>query len=265
MALYKVVVSGASGKMGQRIISFILEDKEMELSGAIEAPFHPSIGKLIHEGITIRSDKDIRELLKETDVLVEFTNPAATLSHLEACKDMGRGMVIGTTGLSEDEISRIKEASTFIPVVFSPNMSVGVNLLFDIVQRVSKALGREYEVEIIEAHHHHKKDAPSGTALRLGELIATTLGLNLEDIAVYGRKGMIGERKKEEMGFSVIRGGDIVGEHTVLFVTEGERIEITHRAHSRDTFARGAIRAAKFVVKASPGFYNMGDVLGLKG
>jgi 4-hydroxy-tetrahydrodipicolinate reductase len=264
MASFRVVVSGAGGRMGGRIISLLLEERGVKLCGAIEEPSHPSIGKRV-DTIIIRPDDELRELLKGADVLIEFTNPEATISHLESCKDMGRGMVIGTTGLGDEDFSKIREASKFIPVVVSPNMSLGVNLLFDIAARISKALGKGYDIEIIETHHHHKKDAPSGTAIRLGEAIASSLGLNLNEVAVYGRKGMVGERKGGEIGFSVIRAGDIVGEHTVLFATEGERIEITHRAHSRDTFAHGAIRAARFVAKASPGIYGMEDVLGLRG
>lgn len=265
MGSFRVVVSGAGGRMGGMIISLILQDKEMELCGAIEDPSHPSIGRMISEGITITSDENLRKILKEAEVLIEFTNPQATLSHLEPCKDMGKGIVIGTTGIDEDGLSRIREVSTFIPIVISPNMSLGVNLLFDLAARISKALGEDYDVEVIEVHHHHKKDAPSGTALRLGEAVASSLGKSLNEVAVYERRGMVGERRKGEIGFSVIRAGDIVGEHTLLFATEGERIEVTHRAHSRETFARGAIRAAKFLRTASPGLYDMVDVLGLKG
>lgn len=264
-SVVRVVVSGACGKMGERIISLISQDKGIELVGAIEDPSHPSIGKVTKEGVSIDKDEALEGLLKEAEILIEFTNPVATLSHLEVCKDMGKGGVIGTTGLDEGGLRRIREASTFIPIIISPNMSLGVNLLFNIAARITKALGWEYDIEIIEAHHHYKKDAPSGTALRLGEVIASSLGRDLKDVAVYGRKGTVGQRGKEEIGFSVIRAGDIIGEHTILFATEGERIEITHRAHSRDTFARGAIKAAKFLKGLSPGLYDMEDVLGLKG
>lgn len=273
--MIKVVVSGAAGRMGSRVAYLVLQDEGMKLAGAIESPGHPSdgcdIGQLVGgkawgkvKAVPLMSDEHLGEMLDKADILIEFTNPEVTLGHLEICSDKGKGMVIGTTGFSDEELAKIKETSSSIPILVSPNMSLGVNLLFDIVGKVAKALGEEYDIEIIEAHHHHKKDAPSGTAKRLSEVIAASLGRELKDVAVYGRQGMIGERDKKEIGFSVIRAGDIVGDHTVLFGTEGERIELTHRAHSRDTFARGAIRAARFVAQASAGLYSMGDILGIK-
>lgn len=270
--MIKVVVSGAAGRMGARIAYLVLQEDGMELVGAIEEPGHPSngcdISQLIGgkawgkaEAVPLMSDEHLPEILKKADLIIEFTNPEATLKHLSICTASGKGMVIGTTGLKDEELAEIKEASSIIPILVSPNMSLGVNLLFDIVGRVAKALGEGYDIEIIEAHHHHKKDAPSGTARKLGEIIAASLGRRLEDVAVYGRQGLVGQRDKREIGFSVIRAGDIIGEHTVLFCTEGERIELTHRAHSRDTFAAGAIRAARFLASASPGLYDMGDIL----
>ncbi|HAV42555.1 TPA: 4-hydroxy-tetrahydrodipicolinate reductase [bacterium] len=268
--MIKVIISGTAGRMGSKITKFILQDPEIELVGAIECAGHPSNGcdaaQLVGEkvrGITLMSDEHLEDLLDEADILIEFTNPEATLSHLKTCFAKGKGMVIGTTGFNDEQLLKIKEASLFIPILISPNMSLGVNLLFDLAPKIAQMLGEGYDIEIIEAHHHHKKDAPSGTAIRLGELIATSLDRELKDIAVYGRQGLIGERNKQEIGFSTIRAGDIVGEHTVLFCTEGERIELTHRAHSRDTFVRGAIQAAKFLSTKAPGYYSMTDVLSI--
>jgi len=253
-----ILVTGAAGRMGSRIAYLTLEDPSLELAGAIEREGHPSCGA------DMLSDDYFGQALQKADVVIEFTGPKVTMAHLEKVVKAGKAMVIGTTGLTDEEIAKIKEASASIPIVFSPNMSIGVNLLFKLVGEVAKVLGDEYDVEVIEAHHHHKKDAPSGTAVKIGEILADSLGRDLKEVGIYGRQGVIGERPEKEIGFSTIRAGDIVGEHTVLFGGVGERLEITHRAHSRDTFAKGAIKAAKFVVGKPAGLYDMGDVLGIK-
>jgi 4-hydroxy-tetrahydrodipicolinate reductase len=196
--------------------------------------------------------------------LIDFTAPAATLAHLQLCRRHGKGMVIGTTGFDDEQKNRIKEAAAEIGVVFAPNMSVGVNLCLKLLDTAARVLGEEVDIEVIEAHHRHKVDAPSGTALRMGEVVAEALGRNLKDCAVYGRQGISGERDRATIGFETIRAGDIVGEHTVMFAAEGERVEITHKASSRMTFASGAARAAGWLMSQPAGLYDMQDVLGLK-
>jgi len=264
----KAVVIGAAGKMGSRIIHIIQESPSISLYRAVERADHPSIGKDIGEiiglgkmGIPLEGD------LKKAggDVIINFTNPKTSLESLEFAKETSSAIVIGTTGLSPEQMERVRDLSKSVRCVFSPNMSVGVNVMFRIVQEVARVLGPEYDVEIFEAHHRLKKDSPSGTAVKLGELIAKATGRDFNKVGVYGRKGMVGERTKEEIGMQVVRAGDIVGEHTVLFGGIGERLEIIHRAHSRDNFARGAIRAAVWVVNQANGLYDMEDVLGLKG
>lgn len=267
--MINVVVAGVAGRMGSQIVNLVSRTPEMKLVGAIERDAHPSLGKDVGElcgwgrlGLEIASDP--RPSLKKADILIEFTTPAATLAHLELCRQAKKAMVIGTTGFQPEEIARIKEASSVIPCVMAPNMSVGVNVLFEIVEEITRILGSSYDVEVVEIHHRGKKDAPSGTALRIAEILATTRGKNLNQVATYGRKGLVGERKPEEIGIHALRGGDVVGEHTIIFAGEGERLEITHRADSRNTFAYGALRAAKFAVTAPAGLYDMQDVLGLR-
>lgn len=263
----KAIVVGAAGKMGGRIINIIKETPSIELFRAIERSDHPSIGGDIGEIVGLGTiGIPLEGGLKKDggDVIINFSNPQASIESLEFAKETGLAIVIGTTGLSPEQIERVKGLSKEVRCVFSPNMSVGVNVMFKIVQEVAKVLGPEYDIEILEAHHHLKKDSPSGTAVKLGELIATAVGRDFGRVGIYGRKGMIGERTKEEIGMQVIRAGDIVGEHTVLFGGIGERLEIIHRAHSRDNFARGAVRAALWVVDQPNGLYDMQDVLGLK-
>jgi 4-hydroxy-tetrahydrodipicolinate reductase len=240
----------------------------MALYRAIERPDHPLIGKDIGEinglgKMNIPLEGDFKK--GGGDVVIDFTNPKTSIENLELAKKTGSAIVIGTTGLSPEQMERVKELAKGARCVFSPNMSVGVNVMFRIVQEVARVLGPEYDIEIFEAHHRLKKDSPSGTAAKLGELIAKATGRDFGKVGVYGRKGMVGERTKEEIGMQVIRAGDIVGEHTVLFGGIGERLEIIHRAHSRDNFARGAVRAALWVVNQPNGLYDMQDVLGLKG
>ena len=261
------IVVGAAGKMGGRIIHIIKETPSIKLSRAIERSDHPAIGKDIGEVIGLgKMGVPLEGLLKKEggDVLINFSSPQASIESLEFAKEAGLAIVIGTTGLSSEQMNKVKELSKNVRCVLAPNMSVGVNVMFRIVQEVAKVLGPEYDIEILEAHHRLKKDSPSGTAIKLGELIANAVGRDFGKVGVYGRKGMVGERTKEEIGMQVVRAGDIVGEHTVLFGGIGERLEIIHRAHSRDNFARGAVRAALWVVNQSNGLYDMQDVLGLK-
>jgi 4-hydroxy-tetrahydrodipicolinate reductase len=261
------IVVGAAGKMGARVIQIINETPSVKLFRAIERSDHPSVGKDIGEVIGLGKMGVILESsLKKGggDVIINFTSPQASLESLAFAKEAGLAMVIGTTGLNSEQMNKVKELSKDVRCVLAPNMSVGVNVMFRIVQEVAKVLGPEYDIEILEAHHRLKKDSPSGTAVKLGELISSSIGRDFGKVGVYGRRGMMGERTKDEIGMQVIRAGDIVGEHTVLFGGIGERLEITHRAHSRDNFARGAVRAALWVVNQPNGLYDMQDVLGLR-
>jgi 4-hydroxy-tetrahydrodipicolinate reductase len=263
----KAIVVGAAGKMGGRIIHILQEYPSIKLFRAIERSDHPSIGKDIGEMVGLGKLGILLEggLKKEGgDVIINFTNPKASVESMRFAHEKGLAIVIGTTGLSPEQMERVKELSKGVRCVMAPNMSVGVNVMFRIVQEVAQVLGSEYDVEILEAHHRLKKDSPSGTAVKLGELIAKATGRDFGQVGVYGRRGMVGERTKDEIGMQVIRAGDIVGEHTVLFGGIGERLEITHRAHNRDNFARGAVRAALWVVNQPNGLYDMQDVLGLR-
>ncbi len=263
----KAVVVGAAGKMGSRILHIINETPSISLYRAVERPDHPSIGKDIGEVIGLgKINIPLEGSLEKAggDVIINFTNPKSSIESLEFAKKTGLAIVIGTTGLSPEQGERVKDLTKSVRCVFSPNMSVGVNVMFKVVQEVAQVLGPDYDIEILEAHHRLKKDSPSGTAAKLGELVAKAVRRDFGEVGVYGRKGMVGERTREEIGMQVIRAGDIVGEHTVLFGGIGERLEIIHRAHSRDNFARGAIRAALWVVNQPNGLYDMQDVLGLK-
>lgn len=265
----RVIVTGAAGRMGSRIINAIVERKDIEIAGAIEREDHPSLGHDAGEvagagpiGLKIRDT--IEDFLEKADVIIDFSTPHATLLNLEKVSKKGKAIVIGTTGFSKEGEENIREISNKIPCVYSPNMGVGINLVFKIIQDIAKVIGDEYDVEIVEAHHRHKKDAPSGTAMRMAQILASTLKRDLSEVGKFSRHGFIGERDKNEIGIQSIRAGDIVGDHTVLFGGVGERIEITHRAHSRDNFARGAVRAAIWVSNQKPGMYDMMDVLGLR-
>lgn len=267
--MVKVAVAGVAGKMGSRIAAQALGHREVELVGAFERPGHARTGEDI--GVFLGTGKSgivisdgIEGAIAGADVVIDFTSVESSLAHLGKCAEAGTAMVIGTTGFSVDQKQRVESLAGSIPCVMAPNMSVGVNLLFSILGDIARVLGEDYDVEIIEAHHRLKKDAPSGTALRLGAIIADALDRDLSEVAVYERRGMIGERTSKEIGIQTIRAGDIVGEHTVMFGTVGERVEITHRASSRDTFAKGALRAAAWVRGRKPGLYDMIDVLGLK-
>ena len=267
--MIKAVVAGAGGRMGGRLVSLIKESSDLQLVGAVERKGHPAIGADAGEiagcgrlGVTVTDD--LTALADRADVLIDFTAPEATLVNLHIMAARKKAMVIGTTGLSADQQADLKKTAKTVPCVFSPNMSVGVNVLLKVIAEMAKTFGEDYDIEVQEAHHRLKKDAPSGTAIKLAQVLAEATGKDLDSVAVYGRKGMIGERKRGEIGMQVIRAGDIVGDHTVLFGGMGERIEVTHRAQSRDTFARGALRAARWVVTRPPGLYDMQDVLGLK-
>jgi 4-hydroxy-tetrahydrodipicolinate reductase len=255
--------------MGRNLVNACVRTEGMSVGAATERSGHELLGSdagvvagVGELGVEIRDD--LEALVDEFDVLIDFTAPAATLAHLQLCRRHGKGMVIGTTGFDDEQKNRIKEASAEIGVVFAPNMSVGVNLCLKLLDMAARVLGEEVDVEVIEAHHRHKVDAPSGTALRMGEVVAEALGRNLKDCAVYGRQGLTEERDRATIGFETIRAGDIVGEHTVMFAAEGERVEITHKASSRMTFASGAARAAGWLVSQPAGLYDMQDVLGLK-
>lgn len=267
--MVKVAVAGARGRMGGRVCALSLEDAGMELTGAFEVKGHEDTGKdigpLIGIGETgILLADSIESVIEGADVVVDFTRPEATLINVKAASEAGKSMVIGTTGLGVEHTAALETASKSVPLVVASNMSLGVNLLLKVLGDVASALGDAYDVEIIEAHHRMKKDAPSGTALKMARVVADALGRDLDETVVYARKGMIGERSTKEIGIQTIRAGDIVGEHTVLFCGLGERIEITHRASSRDTFARGALRAALWLKGRPAGLYDMLDVLELK-
>jgi len=263
-----VIVVGAGGRMGNRIIHVLQETPSMKLCQAIERADHPSLGKDVGEIVGLgRLGVPLEGRIRkgEGEVIINFSTPQASLESMEFAKENGLAIVIGTTGFRPEQMERIRALSKDVRCVLAPNMSVGMNVMFRVVQEVAKVLGEEYDIEILEAHHRLKKDSPSGTAIRLGELIAQAIGRDFNQVGIYGRKGMIGERTREEIGMQVIRAGDIVGEHTVLFGGVGERLEIIHRAHSRDNFARGAIKAALWVVHQPNGLYDMQDVLGLRG
>ncbi|MBA7498042.1 4-hydroxy-tetrahydrodipicolinate reductase [subsurface metagenome] len=266
--MIKVIVCGGCGKMGSKVAQLIYQNKDMGLTGIIESPSRPSIGKdwgmslgLGKTGIIIKDN--LEEIIQNADQVVEFTNPQVSLEHLEIASKYKKAMIMGTTGFSSEEIETINKLAQGIPFLLSPNMSLGVNLLFKLAAETAAALGNDYDIEIVEAHHRFKKDAPSGTAKKLAQEIAKAKEVNLDEVATYGREGIIGEREKGEIGIHSIRGGDITGEHTVMFTALGERLELTHKAHSRDTFAYGTIQAIKFMEGKPAGFYEMKDVLNI--
>ncbi len=266
--MIKALVTGAMGRMGNRIIQRIQEEEGIQVAGALEMPGHPDQGKDVGElsgvdKIDVPLSTDLSSIIKEADVVIDFTLPQVSLKTLRASTDAGVPMVIGTTGFSDREIEVIRSCSEKTPHLLAPNMSLGVNLLLKLLPGVARALGEDYDVEIVEAHHHFKKDAPSGTALRLAEVISEALDRDPARDFAHGRQGQVGERKHREIGLHAVRGGDIVGEHTVMFCGTGERVEFVHKASSRDTFVNGAIRAARWIVNQKPGLYSMLDMLGL--
>ncbi len=265
--MLRIGVSGAAGRMGRAVIQALAPAGDLRLVAALERAGHEALGRDAGElagvgalGVPVTAAVPEAGL----DVLIDFSHPEATLAFAERAREAGWKMVIGTTGLDEGARAAIARAARDTAIVLAPNMSAGVNVCFRLVELAARALGEEADVEVIEAHHRHKRDAPSGTALRLGEVLARTLGRQLERDAIYGRHGVSGERPRGQIGFNTIRAGEIVGEHTVLFAGAGERVEITHRAESRLTFASGALRAARWLSTRNPGLYDMQDVLGLR-
>ncbi|MEN8686705.1 MAG: 4-hydroxy-tetrahydrodipicolinate reductase [Desulfuromonadales bacterium] len=267
--MIKVAVTGAAGRMGGRIISLITEAEGLEVTGAVEMADHPRIGEDAGYvagcgDLGVNITEALKEAMADADVLVDFTWPEVTLANARTCAELGKAMVVGTTGLNPEQRTGIARVAERVPVVFAPNMSVGVNVCFKLLKDMAKTLGEGFDVEIVELHHNKKKDSPSGTAVRMGEIVAAALDRDYSQVANYHREGMCGERTAEEIGMQTVRGGDIVGEHTVYFIGMGERIELTHRAMSRDMFARGAVRAAGWLGGKQAGLYDMQDVLGLK-
>ncbi len=264
-----VAITGTAGRMGRQLLDACGRVENLRCSVASEHPDSPFIGVDAGEvagigrlGIPITAE--LAAQVDRFDLLIDFTRPAATLAHLALCRSAGKAMVIGTTGLSAEQKAEVAASAAQIPIVFAPNMSVGVNLCFKLLELAARTLGDSVDIEILEAHHRHKVDAPSGTALAMGQVVAGILGRDLAQCAVYGREGVTGERARSTIGFATLRAGDIVGDHTVLFADDGERIEITHRASSRMTFAKGAARAAAWLAGRPPGLYDMQDVLGLR-
>ncbi len=268
MGKIKIAIAGSNGRMGRTLLETVFQSDDLALHAALEHTSSGLLGKdageLFGAACGIKISADVAAALRGADVLIDFTRPEGTLHHIEICRKLGVNMVIGTTGLNAQQKAQLGAAAQHIGIVFAPNMSVGVNLVFKLLETASRVLAQGYDIEIIEAHHRHKVDAPSGTALGMGEVIAKTLGRDLKKCAVYGREGITGERDPSTIGFATVRGGDIVGDHTVLFAGTGERIEITHKASSRATFAMGALRAARFLKANKAGLYDMQDVLGLK-
>lgn len=265
---HRVCVAGASGRMGQMLIDAVRAADDCVLSGALDIAASPAIGQdagaYAGQRLGVAITADVAAGLQGSQVLIDFTRPEGTLLHLRECVKQRVNLVIGTTGFTDAQKAEIAEASKHIAIVMAPNMSVGVNVTLKLLEMAARALSTGYDIEIIEAHHRHKVDAPSGTALKMGEVIADALGRDLKDCAVYAREGVTGERDPSTIGFATIRGGDIVGDHTVLFAGTGERIEITHKSSSRATYAQGSLRAVRFLAGRTAGLHDMFDVLGLR-
>jgi len=270
--MIKVIVIGAGGRMGRMLVTSIANEKDMQLVGAIEASSVPFLGKDAGElagignlGVPITDDSHLPELFKKADVAINFITPKeAVLGHLHKAVESQKPMVIGTTGFTADEMKTIKELTSQIPCVMSPNMSIGVNVMLKVIKDMAKILGDDYDVEVIETHHHFKKDSPSGTADRIAKVLAEALDRDLDEVGIYGRKGIVGERTTKEIGVHAVRAGDIVGDHIVLFGGIGERLEVIHRAQSREPYVKGAIKAARWVVNAPKGLHDVSEVLGLQ-
>jgi 4-hydroxy-tetrahydrodipicolinate reductase len=263
----RIAIAGASGRMGRMLIEAVLNTPDCELAGALDVPANPALGSDAGAflgrttGVIITSD--VPAALARAQVLIDFTRPEGTMAHLRVCQQLGVKMVIGTTGFGDTDKAELAQAAQSLAMVVAPNMSVGVNVTLRLLQMAAKALSTGYDIEVIEAHHRHKVDAPSGTALKMGEVIAEALGRDLKDCAVYAREGHTGERDPSSIGFATIRGGDIVGDHTVMFAGTGERVEITHRSGSRSNYAQGSLRAARYLAERSSGMFDMFDVLNL--
>ena len=264
----RVSVAGASGRMGQMLVEAVRDSGDCVLSGALDvsgsAAMGQDAGAFAGHATGVRITADVAAGLSHSHCLIDFTRPEGTMDHLRACEAQGVNLVIGTTGFSDAQKAEIAQAAKRIAIVMAPNMSVGVNVTLKLLEMAAKAMATGYDIEIIEAHHRHKVDAPSGTALKMGEVIADALGRDLKDCAVYAREGVTGERDPSSIGFATIRGGDIVGDHTVLFAGTGERIEITHKSSSRATYAQGSLRAVRFLSGKTTGLFDMFDVLGLR-
>lgn len=265
---HSIAIAGASGRMGQMLIDAVRAADDCSLAGALDIVGSPSLGldagAFSGKPAGVLITADLREGLKNSEALIDFTRPEGTLAHLQVCCELGVAAVIGTTGFTDEQKAEIAEIARSIPIMMAPNMSVGVNVTLKLLEMAAKALATGYDIEIVEAHHRHKVDAPSGTALKMGEVIADALGRDLKECAVYERYGVTGERDPSSIGFATIRGGDIVGDHTVLFAGTGERIEISHKSSSRATYAQGSLRAVRFLAGRAPGLYDMFDVLNLK-
>ncbi|CAM8671591.1 4-hydroxy-tetrahydrodipicolinate reductase [Rhodoferax sp. TBRC 17198] len=265
---HTIAIAGASGRMGQMLIEAVRAADDCTLTGALDiagsAALGLDAGAFSGKAAGVLITSDLREGLKNSKALIDFTRPEGTLAHLQVCRELGVAAVIGTTGFTDEQKAEIAEIAKSIPIMMAPNMSVGVNVTLKLLEMAAKALSTGYDIEIVEAHHRHKVDAPSGTALKMGEVIADALGRDLKECAVYERYGVTGERDPSSIGFATIRGGDIVGDHTVLFAGTGERIEITHKSSSRATYAQGSLRAVRFLAGRAPGLYDMFDVLNLK-
>lgn len=266
--LHQICIAGASGRMGRMLIEAVNAADDCQLSGALDLPACPAIGQdpvaFLGQRSGIAITADLALGLHHADVLIDFTRPEGTLAHLSVCRTLGVNLVIGTTGFSDAQKAEIAAAAQDIGIVMAPNMSVGVNVTLKLLEMAARALSTGYDIEVIEAHHRHKVDAPSGTALKMGEVIASALGRDLKDCAVYAREGVTGERDPSSIGFATIRGGDIVGDHTVLFAGTGERIEISHKSSSRVSYAQGSLRAVRFLSGHKTGLFDMADVLALK-
>jgi len=266
--ILKIAIAGASGRMGHMLIEAVRNDPTCMLAGALDVPSSPGIGNdatgFLGQASGVNIESDVRKGLQNSHVLIDFTRPEGTLAHLKICRELGVKLVIGTTGFTDEQKAEIADAAKDIAIVMAPNMSVGVNVTLKLLQMAAQAMPTGYDIEIIEAHHRHKVDAPSGTALKMGEVIADALGRDLKDCAVYERYGHTGERDPSTIGFATIRGGDIVGDHTVLFAGTGERIEVTHKSSSRATYAQGSLRAASFLAGKNKGLFDMFDVLNLR-
>lgn len=268
MTATRIGIVGAGGRMGRMLIEATLKDDSVSLGAVFDVPGSPAIGRSAGDLVGMASDvlvtDDLAGGLSRIDCLIDFTRPEGTLEHLALCRRAGVGMVVGTTGFDEAGKAAIAAAAADVPVVFAPNMAVGVNVVFKLLDTAARILDRGYDIEIVEAHHRMKVDAPSGTALRMGEVVAAAIGRDLRECAVYGREGVTGERDPSTIGFATVRGGDIVGDHTVMFCGLGERVEITHKASSRMPYALGSLRAARFLSGRKAGLFDMQDVLGLR-
>ncbi|UYM14185.1 4-hydroxy-tetrahydrodipicolinate reductase [Endozoicomonas euniceicola] len=268
MSKTRIAIVGAAGRMGRMFVEAIAADERVELGAAIERPGSSLLGvdagELVGVGaLGVKLSPQLSDVVDQFDTVIDFTTPAFTLSNVELCREHGKSIVIGTTGLSDEQKARLQEAARDISIVFASNMSVGVNLVFKLLETAARIMDEDADIEIIEAHHRNKVDAPSGTALAMGEIVADAVGRDLKQCAIYGREGVTGVRERETIGFSTIRAGDVIGDHTVLFASEGERVEITHKASNRVIYARGALRAVRWLAGKPAGLYSMQDVLGL--